>query len=229
MEEKLSQRIRSIVDLAGKADITADIGCDHGLVSQALIMEKHADKVIACDISKKSLQKAINLARENHWSDRLDARCGDGLSVLETGEAQVIILAGMGGLLIRRILENNLEVAFAADRLICVPHGNEYELRAFLYQNGFSITEERLVKEDDHYYQMMAACRGKERMPDEFTLLFGKKLLEKKAPVLLDYLSFKRTELDHIIENAKLGKNTKGYTERLKRLRDRITEVLICP
>ena len=53
--------------------------------------------------------------------------------------------------------------------LICVPHGNEYELRAFLYQNGFSITEERLVKEDDHYYQMMAACRGKERMPDEFT------------------------------------------------------------
>ncbi|WP_066647939.1 tRNA (adenine(22)-N(1))-methyltransferase [Christensenella timonensis] len=228
MKEKLSQRMRAIIEMAGKGKTAADIGCDHGMVAQALIREGLADRVIACDISEKSLQKTIDLARQNGWSDQLDARCGDGLSRLTEDEADVIIIAGMGGLLIRQILAQNIRVAQSAKKLVLVPHGSEYELRSFLFGNGFTIVDEDIVREGDHYYQLICAAKGREYCGDELQLMFGRRLLEKNEPLFRQYLKNRDSEFKNIIENARQGKNTEAYRKELSVLRERIREVLIC-
>lgn len=220
--------MRAIVDKVNYVKTVADIGCDHGLVGEALIKEARADKIVAVDISEKSLQKTIDLARVNCWEGQLDARCGNGLSSLEKEEADVIILAGMGGYLISSILENELEIAHSAKKLVCMPHGNEYELRVFLYNHNFFILDEELVQEEGHYYQLMEVVSGKADMLNQLELFFGKRLLEKRQPPLQQYLISKKRELEHIIEHAKQGKNTEKYRKKMSELHTEITEVLRC-
>ncbi|MEA5003696.1 MAG: class I SAM-dependent methyltransferase [Christensenella sp.] len=228
MEDKLSRRMRAIVDKIDHVHIAADIGCDHGLVGEALIKETRADKIIAGDISEKSLQKTIDLACGNCWKDRLDARNGNGLSVLVKGEADVIILAGMGGFLVRSILENDLEIAHSAKKIICMPHGNEYELRVFLYENNFLIADEELVQEENHYYQLMEVVSGEDDMPNQLELFFGRRLLEKRQPPLKQYLMSRKKKLEYVIEHAKQGRNTEEYRKKMSELHEQITEVLRC-
>ena len=140
-------------------DVAADIGCDHGKLAAYLIETGRARRVIACDISAPSLEKAGRLG--------CDTRLGDGLEPLTAGEAQGIVIAGMGGLLISRILEKGRE-KLAGAALVLQPMQNAAELRRFLRENGFRIDEQRLVKEDRRIYCVMRAYEGGEDCCDEF-------------------------------------------------------------
>ena len=98
-----SERLRRIVQLAKPADTVADIGADHGYTSRAMLEWGIARRVIATDISVASLKKARELLAEERLDGRAECRVGDGISVLRPGEAQGIVISGMGGPLILRI------------------------------------------------------------------------------------------------------------------------------
>ena len=133
----------------------ADIGCDHGFVTAALIEDYGAKQVIACDISEKSLQKAKKLVCEHNLVQSVDFYVADGLSALTDKSPDCVIIAGMGGLLIRDILERDIKTAKRAQKLVLAPQGNEYELRTFLYENDFMIYDEAIVYDEGKYYQVI--------------------------------------------------------------------------
>ena len=125
---ELTDRLRAILDFVEPADTAADIGCDHGMISAALIEEKKARHVFACDISPMSLKKAGLLAEERGYT-QIETRLSDGLAALKGEAIDTVIIAGMGGLLIRDILAGGLEIAAHTRQFVLGPQGNESSLK----------------------------------------------------------------------------------------------------
>jgi tRNA (adenine22-N1)-methyltransferase len=139
----LSQRLQAVADMVPPGSTVADIGCDHGKAAVALIRSGKAQRAICGDISAPSLDKARCLAHECGMEDRVSLRVGDGLAVLQPGEADAAVIAGMGGMLIAAILERG--AASAPDALVLSPNRDAAKLRRTLVTCGYRIADETLV------------------------------------------------------------------------------------
>lgn len=137
----------------------ADIGTDHAYVPVRLIEEKRAEKIIASDIRKGPVETARRTVKRHKMEDKIEIRQGAGLSVLKPGEADNIIIAGMGGILISEIINNDMETA-KESLLILQPMNCQYELRKYLHQNGFSIIDEDIVTEGFKVYNLFTVKKG---------------------------------------------------------------------
>lgn len=171
---KLTERMERIVSYCTRCDTIADIGCDHGYVACALALSRRCKRVIASDVSEKSLQKARELARRLQLTDRIYCRHGNGLSVLAAGEAGGIIIAGMGGPLICEILSRGKAPAAAAEYLTLSPNVYARVLRKYLWDTGFEIIRESIVLECGHFYPVIRArYDGRARSYTTRELYFG--------------------------------------------------------
>ncbi|MEG1528926.1 MAG: class I SAM-dependent methyltransferase, partial [Clostridia bacterium] len=103
MPIRLDERLTTIANLA-IGDTVADIGCDHGKLGYYLLSTDRAKKIVATDISAKSLAKAEMLVNENGVASQFETRLGDGLKPLASNEADVVVVAGLGGDVISQIL-----------------------------------------------------------------------------------------------------------------------------
>ena len=175
-----SERLFKIVQYCEVAEVVADIGCDHGLVSAELIQRKIAGKVIAADISGESLKKAEELAERLGMENQIECRLGDGLSVLKPGEAQGIIIAGMGGPLLMRILEQGWKVARNACYLVLSPHNYPDSVRQYLNLAGFCIEKEEISREKGTFYPIMKARLGREAAYSPLEKLVGRNVLKNE-------------------------------------------------
>jgi hypothetical protein len=101
---ELSERMKAICEMVTENSRVCDVGCDHGLVAAYLLVTGKASFVIASDLREKPLQKAVLLKEELGLTDTLSIRLADGLSAVKPGEVDTVIIAGMGGKLIRDIL-----------------------------------------------------------------------------------------------------------------------------
>ena len=139
--------------------VIADIGCDHAYVPVRLIQDGRAQRVIAADLNEGPL----NIARQNiekfGLSGKIETRLGGGLSVLMPGEADVIIIAGMGGEIIETILRADEETA-KKSKLILQPMNSQYELRKFLISNGYKIIAEDMALEGFKVYNVFEVETG---------------------------------------------------------------------
>src|SRR5699024_6415223 len=96
----------------------ADIGCDHAYISIYLIKKKIATKVIAMDVNLGPLNIAKKNIAESGYGHKIEVRQSDGLKSLVKKEVETIVIAGMGGALICRILKEGIEQVMAAKELI---------------------------------------------------------------------------------------------------------------
>ena len=152
------------------AKVLADIGCDHGKVAVYAVLRKLADKAIAADISKECLKKAEALAREK-GADGVEFRVGDGMSVLKEDEADNVVIAGMGGRLICKILSAapNMNAKF-----ILVPHDDAPLLREYLAQNGYVKSRDEIVCSGGKFYPVIVCEKGGSAYsPDLEELMYG--------------------------------------------------------
>ena len=159
----LRPRLARAADMLGHCSVVADIGSDHGRLAVALLQQARASQVIASDISHASLEKARSLSCRCGLEGRIEFRVADGLNALLPGEVDGIIIAGMGGLLMARILQQGDAAARAAKRIVLQPQGNAAELRAFLYENGYNIESEAIEFDNGRYYQLIGIKSGTPR------------------------------------------------------------------
>ena len=128
---EVSKRIEFIIENLEKVNTLADIGTDHGYVPLIALDRDICNKAIACDINKDPLDKArLNAVLEGR-GDELEFRLGGGFAPLNLGEANEVVIAGMGGNLIRDILEADTEKVKEVDYLILVPAQNPEVLREY--------------------------------------------------------------------------------------------------
>lgn len=220
---RLRPRLQAAADMISGSRLSADIGCDHGRLSVALLQQGRADRVTASDISAPSLQKATELAALCGLGSRLTTVLSDGMAHLGPDEADAIAICGMGGELIARILEANLSAARNARRIVMQPMRGIEELRQFLRNKGFCIIDERLVLDAGRIYQIITAKSGEPApLPswfpqDEYSI--GPMLFEKRDPLLIPLLEgYRDGHLRQLEKARRKGVTPKALTEIIDRM-----------
>lgn len=211
-------RLECIKSMVSECNVAADIGTDHGYVAEMLLRDKKCGKVIATDINEGPLSRAIEHLTSVDLNSKCDFRLGSGLTVLKENETDAIIIAGMGGELIADIIETSKNIALHASQLILQPMTTGDRLRQYLYENGFKITDENIVKELHHFYFIIKAVPCKDEIMDEIYYEISKKVIEKKDPLMIEYMTKLLNTNENIIRS--IEKNTSSdYNEKIEALR----------
>lgn len=211
---KLSKRLRAIVNFCDKNKIIADIGTDHGFVPNFLYEEDYNRKIIATDISLNSLNKAIEFSELRGNKGKIEHIVCNGLEKIPP--VNQIIIAGMGGILISKILDRDFEKARQAEKLILQPMQQVDYLRKFLYDKGFKILDEKIVFEDNKFFHIIVANYKaiKEEYRD-IDLKVSKLLRNRKDKDLIEFLKYLIDYNIFIIENIE-GSSTRSIYKKNK-------------
>ena len=218
---QLSKRLSAIGEMVTEGNRLVDVGCDHGYLPVYLVMNHRIPGAIAADVGKGPLERAREHICRYHMQNYIETRLCDGLSGISVGEGDTLVIAGMGGPLMEKILSYNPEVRDSFQELILQPQSDIPHFRHFLMSNGYRITEEKMILEDSKFYPMMKAIRDQKRNESWTPLeeMFGKYLLQEKNPVLQQFL---QREL-RIRQNI-LTKLQKAETEETKKRRNEVEE-----
>ena len=184
----LSERMLRTAGFVSRGNRTADVGCDHAYTSIYLIEQGIAPRVVAMDVNAGPLARAKENVRKFGMEGKIDLRFSDGLAKLLPGEADTVLIAGMGGPLMERILTAHPETVAAIKELVLQPQSEIAEFRRFIQSIGFRITEEDMLFEDGKYYTILQAEHGEEALWTEEEYLYGKYLRKTALPVLRAFL-----------------------------------------
>ncbi|MBQ2517197.1 MAG: SAM-dependent methyltransferase [Clostridia bacterium] len=220
-------RLRAILALMGKAQLACDVGCDHGYLAAALVLQGRAGRVLASDISPASVEKAALLARSLGIEDRMRVLCADGLNAVpEDAEGYSLALCGMGGELIAKLIGRSPEKARRAGVIVMQPMRGEAELREYLLTHGFGLVDERVVRDSGRYYQVISAKYGLETAyPDGFPkgwYRFGPIMAQRPEaellPLLNHYLDVYEGELEKARKKGREPENMLREAENTRAL-----------
>lgn len=217
---KLSERMISIAKYVPVNSIVADIGTDHGYIPIYLVENNISKLVIAADVSKGSLNKTIIGIEEMKLQERIYPRLGDGLQVLKPFEVDTVAIAGMGGLLIKDILDKDKNITNSINNFILQPNIAVKELREYLLSNGFTICDEDLVKEDGKYYEIIFAKKGIEPIREDIYYDVSPILIRKKHELLKEYIEHKINSNQAIMKTLESNKLSEKCLERYEELKD---------
>ena len=154
---RLTDRLQILADQIEKNETMADIGTDHGFLPIYLWENGISPNVIMADVSAGSLDKARCNAAALYPDMTFDLRLGDGIQVLEKGEVDAVVLAGMGGILMTEILSKDLDKSKSFGKLVFQPRSGQGRLRWWLVNNGFFIIRENLVREGKYICEIITA------------------------------------------------------------------------
>ncbi len=228
----LSKRLETVLSMVKPAPVVADIGCDHGYIAIELIRRGIAGHVIAMDVRPGPLRRAREHVLEAGLSDRIELRISDGMRSLDVREADAAVIAGMGGPLMEKILQEGREKAAAMKQLILQPQSEIREFRRALREMGFQNIRNEVVSEDGKYYFPMEAVpsasfalegipqsAGEKGLtdPELLTLqdLYGADLLAADRG-LHEYLSREADGLEELIARLQRDAAPAGRVEELK-------------
>lgn len=157
---RLDERLQCAFGMLRDLPAVADIGCDHGKLTAALLLDGGCERVVAGDISPDCLAKTREIIRRYGLQDRAQVRLGSGLGVLAPGECQGAAILGMGGELMVELLASSPDVAAAMERLVLQPMSGVEELRQWLYENRYHVIEDKLVPLGKRWYQLLCVRKG---------------------------------------------------------------------
>lgn len=156
-----------------------DIGTDHAYVPIKVINDGIAKKCIACDLREGPLKIANKNIEQNGMNEKIETRLGFGLDVINKDETDCVVIAGMGGTLIKNILDRGMDKISPKSIIITQPNIYQQDVRKWFYENGFNIYKEKLVLEDKRIYNIICARFGETKKEvTEFDYYISDKILE---------------------------------------------------
>ena len=218
----LKGRLKLIYDMIPQCDILCDIGTDHALIPAYALLNNRCRRAIATDVRQGPLERAKKTLRAYNLEGLMELRRGDGLEPISLEEADVIVMAGMGGLLITRLLADQIEKARRARRIIIQPMHAQELIRPFLWEHGFAVTDEAIAREGKKLYQVMsvvydetksASCRK-----SPLYAVIGEGLVKKRDPLLKDWLCDRIKKQRKRVEGLKASARTYPGLEGEERL-----------
>lgn len=243
---ELSKRLQTVANAVTPGSRVADVGTDHGYVPIYLVERGLCPGAIAMDVNEGPLARAEEHIRAEGLSDRIQTRKSDGLAALAPEETDAVVIAGMGGALMCRILQDATAFLEAGRELILQPQSEWFKVRRLLSASGYRITKEWFLEEEGKYYVVIKAGPAPETdresragdtgsdvadgaagdagdcFTDDFTCRYGAFLLDRRDPVLIAYLKKeaqkKRQILHHLSETD--DKQQQRRRQLAKELRD---------
>lgn len=200
-------RLSLMAQLLSGVQSVADIGCDHAYLPILLLKEDKNKKIIASDIKEGPLKKARSNLEKFGFDKNVSIRIGDGLKTVNPGETEAIVIAGIGADEIASILTNGEKTAKSANFLLLQPMTGTEDLRRFLYENGYIIKSEKLVREQRRIYAIIIACAGETGEFCEFDTYISPALIKESPPLLKEYFMKKKRHITEALEGICKAKN----------------------
>ena len=205
---KLSKRMKAVAAMVTSGGVLADVGTDHGYIPIALIQRQRIKSAIAMDINKGPLARAQDNIASARLGDYIQTRLSDGVAALGEGEADSILIAGMGGDLVIHILSEGEKVCKAASELILQPQSDIRKVREYLRLHHYKIVDEDMICEDGKYYPMMRVINVEAdnawmKMDEQTRVacdIYGPLLLRNGNPVLRRFLVRQHRQLTQILQ-----------------------------
>ena len=185
---ELTPRLQAVAFFVPEGARLADIGTDHAYLPVSLLLDGKIPSASAADLRKGPLDRARMTAQEYGCTEKVSFRLCDGLAEIKSYETDVISIAGMGGETIAEILGAAKWVNRNGVPAILQPMSSQPELRRWLWQNGFDIVEEKLVKEGDTLYVVIFAKPGPVQPMTTAQEWAGRQYQGMDAPLREEYL-----------------------------------------
>ena len=213
MKLPISKRLLCCASMVTPGSRVADIGTDHGYLGIYLLQTGAARHVIACDLRKDPLENARRNAKLFGVDGEMELRLSDGLEKILPDEVDTVVMAGMGGDLIQKILSQCPWRRREGLQFILQPQSAGNVLRRWLCEDGFEIQREEPVQDGHFLYTVMDIRQGEPAPLTPGTEYASPALLASKSPLVGTYLAR--------VENA-LQETVRGLTNAEKQRPERL-------
>lgn len=221
---QLSERLLAVAGLVTPGLRLADVGTDHGYIPLWLTEQGVIPGAVAMDINRGPLERAKENIRAHGLEGKIETRLSDGVRALKPGEAECVVIAGMGGGLVMKILEEGAAVLEHVSELVLQPQSDIEKVRKFLKEKGYRITAERMVLEDGKFYPMMHVVHGDMGELSDIEFLYGPCLLREKDECLGLYLEKERQTLENVRDGLRKS-GTPRAAARLAEVEEELEKV----
>jgi len=214
---ELSKRLQAVADLVSEGQIVADVGTDHGYIPIYLLESGKCERAIAMDINKGPLLRAKEHIAEHGLDAKIEVKLSDGVEALSVGACDCVVVAGMGGALAVKIMEEGQAVFKSLREFVLQPQSELAKVRQYLWENEYCVTAEDMVLEDGKFYPMMKVKNGASEDYTQIELRYGKCLLMQKHPVLKQFLEKEVQTKEAILNNleSESGEHIKNRKKEL--------------
>lgn len=204
---KIPDRLRCIAEEIPLCRRLIDVGSDHGLLSAYVLETKRSRTVVCTDIHRAPAQRTREYLARKGFSDQSAVFCCDGVSDIALDQDDVVVIAGLGGLEMVRILTKAISDhggSFPEGTLFLLqPQRSEEELRAFLSDHLFFVAFEKICFDRGRTY-IIIGCRytGEPHPLSPEQRILGPYIIRKKPQGTVRYLEGKIRSL----EKQRLGR-----------------------
>lgn len=161
----ISKRLELVASFVPQGAILLDVGSDHAYLPIELVERDQIEGAIAGEVVEGPYQSAVKNVEAHGLKEKIQVRLANGLAAFEEADqVSVITIAGMGGRLIARILEEGLDKLANVERLILQPNNREDDLRIWLQGNGFQIVAESILEEAGKFYEILVVEAGQMKL-----------------------------------------------------------------
>lgn len=177
-DDFLSSRLKAVHDMAveGFGDLNlrriVDVGSDHGHLSLYSLINDGFKTALLTDIHEAPAERSRQTLRMFGFADRTEVYCTDGLDGVELQEGDIVVMAGLGGNnmvdILTRVKDREDKELLKTITWVLQPQKSSDKLRAFLFENGFEITDERACEDRGLYYLLIRTVYT--GIPRDYTL-----------------------------------------------------------
>lgn len=224
---KLSKRLQTVADYVETGSRLADIGSDHAYLPCHLAENDRISFAVAGEVVEGPYKNALKEVRQRGLKDKVAVRLGDGLAVVtKEDDIDTITIAGMGGALIRSILEEGLKNGQmkGSETLILQPNVYEVTVRYYLMSHQYRITDETILKENGKLYEVIKADPSAQVINySKQDLLFGPELSKEKSDVFRHKWSTVLDNTQRILDQMEKARSTNE--DKMAELRNHIEDI----
>ncbi|SFS81727.1 tRNA (adenine(22)-N(1))-methyltransferase [Marininema halotolerans] len=221
MRDELSTRLTRVARYVPQSQRVADIGADHAMLLSYLVSEGRVASGVAGEVNWGPFKNARDRVYALGMEREISVRKGDGLEVIAPGEAEVIMIAGMGGALIASILDKGADELEGVRRLVLQPNNGQVRLRKWLFEHGWQLIAEDLVEDGGIVYTILVAEPGdvskpyqRIDLPLEIAMEVGPILWKEKHPLIQGHIKETIAERERILKDLAAGRSQKAQVRK---------------
>ncbi len=224
---RLDSRLSAVADLVRKGGTVADIGTDHAYLLAYLLQEGKINGGIAADLRKGPLENARKTLAECGLLDKVRLVLSDGLDEIKKDDCRDIVIAGMGGILIKEILERTAWIFDKSIHIVAQPMTHGEVLRKFFIENGFVIDRELAATDGKRYYCVISAFYDGERRNAESWYTYIGELVNNTDEISQMYIGKVVSALEKKLDAIRKAgvADTENIEETIISIKQKISEV----
>ena len=213
--EVISKRLLAVASFVKEGQTLYDVGSDHAYLPSYLLKTGKIPRAFVSDIALGPLSKAKKTLNESGQISRAEIIQSDGLKSRALIPPCCVSIAGMGGELICKIIDEKPSLKDKRVRLILQPMTRPEILRKYLTDNGFEISKETTVLDGKPFSVLVCSYSGKKTQLSDGELLMGAEGVREENPAFFALAQKKLGQLVSVTEGKKLGKQDTEKEEKL--------------